>query len=268
MRRSVASSIVVLSVLIVTTFGVLIGASLLNDDVPQTSRTEAQSPDDICPMNIRAYVHEIADDGTEITLNFDENDDLAPDFWGLVDSRRTQTEPILFNKKPEAIYDTYTTSLSFDTFPLDEETYLPGNLASVTLAYQGDAYDIVRKEITKCRNSNGDWVCENDNPSPDIATISNLYMDCGVDLEFGWVVTRTGTPQEVSSGTNFFATLDASTLERLDINGDGAYNTLDLLLVIVSYTTRGPDIPADVNSDGVVNALDYTLVVEAIENSL
>ena len=52
---------------------------------------------------------------------------------------------------------------------------------------------------------------------------------------------------------------------RLDVNGDGQVNVLDLIWVAVSYQMRGPAVPADVNADGVVNVQDLVAVANAID---
>ena len=56
--------------------------------------------------------------------------------------------------------------------------------------------------------------------------------------------------------------------DRVDVNGDGVVDVVDLVIVAMAYGTRvpvGTDLPADVNLDLVVNVLDITLVAQAID---
>ena len=55
---------------------------------------------------------------------------------------------------------------------------------------------------------------------------------------------------------------------RLDVNGDGQVNVIDLAMVALVYGTQlpaGADFPADVNDDGIVNILDLTAVAQGID---
>ena len=52
---------------------------------------------------------------------------------------------------------------------------------------------------------------------------------------------------------------------RLDVNGDGLINVLDLVWVALYYGQRGNDLAADVNQDGIVNVQDFTAVAEAVD---
>ena len=52
---------------------------------------------------------------------------------------------------------------------------------------------------------------------------------------------------------------------RLDVNGDGQINVLDLILVAVFYGTRGNGLPADVNADGIVNVDDFAAVAAGVD---
>ena len=52
---------------------------------------------------------------------------------------------------------------------------------------------------------------------------------------------------------------------RLDVNGDGIVNVLDLILVAVFYGTRGNGLPADVNADGIVNVDDFAAVAAGVD---
>ena len=52
---------------------------------------------------------------------------------------------------------------------------------------------------------------------------------------------------------------------RLDVNGDGQVNVLDLVLVAVFYGTRGIGLPADVNADGIVNVQDFADVAAGVD---
>ena len=56
--------------------------------------------------------------------------------------------------------------------------------------------------------------------------------------------------------------------DRVDVNGDGVVDVVDLVIVAMAYGTRvpvGTDLPADVNLDLVVNVLDIILVAQAID---
>ena len=57
----------------------------------------------------------------------------------------------------------------------------------------------------------------------------------------------------------------APVLERLDVNGDGQVNIIDLMWVAISYGTRGEGLPADVNADGVVNIQDFAAVAAGVD---
>lgn len=251
----------------VTTFAVLIGTSL---------STRAQrvntSPQSLCSMNISAYVKEINENGDEVPLNFASHPELHQSLWGIFDSRRSSSAPIPFNQDSLAQYQVFTTDRSFVPFPDDNEIYDKGELASATLAFERNAYDLVRKEVKKCStNKSNDWLCSTADAQKDTTlteTIPNLRMDCGVQLEFGWVV-KPARPYSSSDQSFAGKQENAKTPEAInkaaDINGDQAFNTLDLLAVITSYAQRGNELEADVNKDSVVNALDYTIVVHAIE---
>ncbi len=253
----------------VTTFAVLIGTSL-------TTRAQrvATSPQSLCSMNISAYVKEINDQGEEVPLDFMQHPELHQSLWGIFDSRRSSSAPIPFNQNSLAQYQVFTTDRSFVPFPDDNEIYDKGEFASVTLAFERNTYDLVRKEIKKCStNKSNDWLCtgtDNKNAATLTETVPNLRMDCGVQLEFGWVVRPVPTQARSSTEQNFTGQAgNTKTPEAInkaaDINGDQTFNTLDLLAVITNYAQRGDDLEADVNHDSVINALDYTIVVHAIE---
>ena len=52
---------------------------------------------------------------------------------------------------------------------------------------------------------------------------------------------------------------------RIDVNGDGQINVLDLILVAVFYGTQGNGLPADVNADGIVNVDDFEAVAAGVD---
>lgn len=253
----------------VTTFAVLIGTSLSTRAQRITS-----SPQSLCSMNISAYVREINEEGNEVPLDFNQHPELHQSLWGIFDSRRSSSAPIPFNQNSLAQYQVFTTDRSFVPFPDDNEIYDKGEFASATLAFERNKYNLIRKEIKTCSmNKSQEWLCTEANDKKDTLlteTVSNLRMDCGVKLEFGWVV-KPINPSSNSSSTQNFATNNNNSdtavaiNKAADINGDEAFNTLDLLAIIANYAKRGDDIEADVNHDSVVNALDYTIVVHAIE---
>ena len=57
------------------------------------------------------------------------------------------------------------------------------------------------------------------------------------------------------------------TAGRLDVNGNGKVNVLDLVLVAAAYGERGDGLPADVNADGIVNIQDLIAVAAGIDAS-
>jgi len=261
MRQPLASSIVVLSLLMVTTFAVLVGTSLT------TRAQRADSPRKLCSLNISASVRELSETGEEFVLDFEAHPELNPNAWGIYDKRRSGSSPITFNQGSLAQYQVFTTDRAFAAFPEDQEIYDEGDSAFATLAFESQNYEIVRKEIRTCqKGTDVTWLCTetrnvSENASPvGIETINGLRMDCGMKLEFGWVVRPIQNFAEAPQSTTLKAVNKAA-----DINLDEAYNTLDLLAVINVYGQKGASLKADVNNDGAVNALDYTLVVEAIE---
>jgi hypothetical protein len=246
----------------VTTFAVLVGTSLST-----RAQRVASSPSRICSMNISAYVKEINADGEEVILDFAQHPELNQTAWGIYDKRRSNSQPIQFNQGSLAQYQVFTTDRSFLAFPEDNEIYNAGEKSFATLSYENTRYELTRKEVKVCQKEDStNWLCtdsttknkESENTDQGIETISNLYIDCGVKLEFGWVVKpiEQGFSDHTSKAIN----------KAADINHDFAYNTLDLLAVINGYSEHGENLKADVNQDKVINALDYTLVVEAIES--
>ena len=63
-------------------------------------------------------------------------------------------------------------------------------------------------------------------------------------------------------------TIEVTSADNLDVNGDGQVTVIDLAMVALFYGTRVPTgvpLAADVNADGVVNLLDLTAVAQAID---
>ena len=63
-------------------------------------------------------------------------------------------------------------------------------------------------------------------------------------------------------------TIEVTSADNLDVNGDGQVTVIDLAIVALFYGTRvsvGVPLAADVNNDGVVNLLDLTAVAQGID---
>ena len=250
---------VIISFLMLSTFAVLVGTSLVSRaQKPQTT------PGKLCSLNINAYVKEVTASGEETMLDFNKHPELFANLWGLYDKRRSNNSPIAFNQGTRAQYQVFTTDRAFTAFPQDQEIYNEGEKAWMRLAYQDRKYDLIRTEIKKCQKENdAQWLCTGDNIdqiniTPDV--ISSLNMDCGMVLEFGWVVKADSNNLVNEPGGG------QAVNKAADVNNDTAFNVLDLLIVTNNYGSRGELLSADVNGDGMVNALDYTLVVEAIQS--
>ena len=52
---------------------------------------------------------------------------------------------------------------------------------------------------------------------------------------------------------------------RVDVNGDGRVDVLDLVQVALFYGKRGDNLPEDVNADGIINVTDLVAVANGVD---
>ena len=134
--------------------------------------------------------------------------DVVKPIWGVSNNKNSQTEPRLIDRFGSNPNDQGQKDFNFDNYifkPIDPRgEYLKGESAYVRLLGLDGSNLVITDRY--CLQRNGSLIGCPSNPksSPDKNVIDGFTVDCGVDLEYGWVVehgqtsTPTPTPQIIS----------------------------------------------------------------------
>lgn len=150
----------------------------------------ASNPSLSCPYKTTATVYIETQDAKNILTK----EQMLGTTWGVYNDKQGK----LF---PAGVFgDTGVFFRDNKSEPLDGlgTRYKPGDRASVTLeGIQDNPYWKIKSQF--CTSSTGaevngcpsDFDLQSKSPAP---TIRNFYVNCGVDLNYGWVLTSTGVP--------------------------------------------------------------------------